>query len=680
MDYIFKGDNYNLVIRKDEKGVYFEKGNFGEIEVLEGPIFSAVLQNGEEKRELDSYFFKNAEIEKKENEIIIYFNISEITFIIRGKADNKGISFTSEVINNNENISVTDLTYTTPILFSEKFDLFEPSVCGRVVKDAGKRGYKKRGLYPGDLFCMEYFAVYGEKDGIYLGIEDADAAVKEISIQAGDKKAEFIINSPGINAGNAKNSFTLYGISRWEYIKGDWYDATMLYGDFVYKKAKWLPEIDLNGRTDTPKKFKELPFWVADYIPNSKSQGDNKPMNLSAGSDIYAPDYWIDAVIELKKELGVPLAYHVYNWHNIPFNIEYPHFMPAKDNFKEGLKRLKAEGIYVLPYINAVSWETRDGEMGHEINFENTGKHGAVIDKNGEMVVATYPQKTISGHKSGLAPICPSFLKWWEIIDDISREMEKELDIDGIYYDQISALSARPCYNKEHSHLPGGGCYWVEGYNKMMEKINAKKPEGSFYFSECNAEPYIKSFDGYLTWTWVENGEVPAFPAIYAGYIQMLGSFTIGKKKEDYNYFKYATAKAFLYGQQLGWCKADVIYSKERLLFLKKMVGLRYKYTELFNCSKMLRPPVIKSDLAALSSEPCLYFNEDIVMEQLLSGAWQYRNKEKTVIFLINTSEEKSSFTLEFNIEEYGLDLPSENGICTFSGEIEAYECKIWEF
>ena len=75
----------------------------------------------------------------------------------------------------------------------------------------------------------------------------------------------------------------------------------------------------------------------------------------------------------------MPIAYHVYNWHHIPFNVEYPHFLPAKPEFTENIKKLKDGGIYVMPYINAVSWDTEDIEGGHEINFKNCGKTAVFV-------------------------------------------------------------------------------------------------------------------------------------------------------------------------------------------------------------------------------------------------------------------------------------------------------------
>jgi hypothetical protein len=123
---------------------------------------------------------------------------------------------------------------------------------------------------------------------------------------------------PAIGAGNMANTFSVGGYIRWEIFEGDWYDATLLYAHFVKSEAMWLP---VKGRPDTAERFKSVPYWVCDYIPNSESQRDARPMTLAAVSDRYDKNYWLDAPIQLRKRLGVPVAYHVYNWHEIPFNI-----------------------------------------------------------------------------------------------------------------------------------------------------------------------------------------------------------------------------------------------------------------------------------------------------------------------------------------------------------------------
>jgi hypothetical protein len=73
-------------------------------------------------------------------------------------------------------------------------------------------------------------------------------------------------------------------------------------------------------------------------------------------------------------------------------------------------------------------------------------------------------------------------------------------------------------------------------------------------------------------------------------------------------------------------------------------------------------------------------------MNQILAGAWKYRNGEKLTLFCVNIAEEIGEFSLRFNVKEYGLDeyvLPKdfciEGDICTVSGRIEAEDYKVWE-
>ncbi len=688
-----KGLKYEIGLEVLSNAAWIENGYFGDISIEKCALFQARIKNVDngECREIQSdSFWKKIIIKHQKNMIAMYFSdpegIPELMFVVKGSYDLKGISWSVEVINDNSQWSVMEVTYPIPLLRAEFFDLFMPVACGLVVENAGKREYKVQTNYPGGALCMPYFAVYGKQSGVYIGVEDGEGAVKNFKVIAGEDQVAITAAFYGTNGSMPANSFSAFGNCHWQYIEGDWYDATMIYADFVRSKAQWLPRIECDGRSDTPKHFKEIPFWVSDYIPNSLSQGDNKPTSLSAGSDRYDCNYWIDAVISLQEKLQVPIAYHVYNWHQIPFNIEYPHFLPAKPEFIEGAKKLREHPIYVLPYINGVSWEMHDAEMGHVMNFENKGKFGAVIREDGSFSIENYPQKTVKGETSLLAHMCPSFEGWHSIMNSLARQMEEELPIDGIYFDQVAATPAKPCYNTEHGHLPGGGSYWADGYCRMMEKISAEKPLDNFYFTECNAEVYAKNFDGFLTWTWVRNSHVPAFPAIYAGYIEMVGRCTMGKKKEDYEFFKYSLAQSLLYGQQLGWCKADVVYDEKWLSFLQKMVSLRYSYTELFHCSDLLRPPKVKSSLLPKVTTPALWHKEDIVMNQLLAGAWRYRNNEKLVLFCINISDQEGEYCLTFSAEEYALleyELPEdfvvEDSQCKVEGKIAAESYKVWD-
>lgn len=689
----FCNDNFSVSIKIDENGAYVSGGQFGDITLDLSPIFVMRIKrlfDGKEFVINSTEGWDRVLLTEKANEKEFVFDkpqgIEDITIFVNASVEEDGIYWTQQVVNDSDEFSVMEITYPTPKTYAEKFDLFVPQNAGFVVEDAGNKIFREQSYYPSCKICMQYFAVYGENSGIYIATEDGRAATKLFKCVCEEKSCTLTITFPAIAAGNVGNSFETYGKCNWRLFKGDWYDATQIYSKFVQHEAQWLPEIDINGRTDLAERFKKVPFWISDYIPNTESQGNNKPMNLSAGSDIYDKDYWYKAPIAIQKELGVPIAYHVYNWHEIPFNIEYPHFMPAKKEFVEHIKELQDNNIYVLPYINAVSWEMNDDEGDHSVTFKNAGCHGATQKEDGDFAIEEYPQSTKSGKVSHLVSMCGSSARWHRMMEKLSRQMESKLNIDGIYYDQISASSFIPCFNSKHNHLPGGGSYRVDGYNRMMRKINANKPAGNFNFSECNAEAYMKYFDGFLTWTWVNAGEVPAFSTIYSGYIQMLGRCTIGNKKDDFEFFKYCTAKSLLCGQQLGWCKADIIYSPKHIEFLKNAVKVRYEHTNVFNCARMLRPPVVASNLPQLVTKAGLWFLGDIVSEQVLCNGWKLRDGSKVYIFAANLSEENAEYTISFNAAEYGIenvDMPKEfkvlNDICNISGCLGKYEIKVWE-
>ena len=690
---ILKSRNFCLNINATKNTANIESGTFGEVSLLKAPLFNMRikrLSNAESCYISSESIWKKIIVNSHEDTTeFIFINpegISDLSVFVKAKLYDNGILWDIDVANDNDEISVMEISYPTPKMTGEHLDYFIPFHSGKVMKDVLALDFHESWGYPHWSVCMQYFAVYGVKNGIYIGIEDGKAASKRFKYGCKNGICYLDVDFYGIGGSLPANSFKVYGKCRWQLFDGDWYDASMIYSEFVRKEAEWLPEIDENGRPDTPNRFKKVPFWICDYIPNSESQGDNRPMNLSAGSDSYEKDYWYKTPLLLQKKLGVPIVYHVYNWHKIPFNIEYPHFLPAKDEFITHSKELRDNNIYVIPYINAAAWEIYDYEMKHKVNFKNTGSKGALVDENGDFMIDEYPQKTLSGKSSQLAHMCGSFPTWHKMIENLTREMEKTLPIDGVYFDEVSAVTAYPCYNHDHHHLPGGGSYWVEGYNRMMKKINSEKPKDSFYFSECNSEAYMKSFDGYLTWMWVGSDEVPAYPVVYSGYIQLLGRCTIGNKKDDFEFFKYCTAKSLLYGQQLGWCKADIVYSDKHMKFLKNAVNVRYKYTYLFNCSKMLRPPVVTTNLPKLTTKAGLWFEGEIVSDYVLSGAWQYRNGAKTVVFAINISEETAEYTLSFKANEYGVtekNLPSDfklsDNICNTKGCLKKYEIKIWE-
>jgi hypothetical protein len=198
-----------------------------------------------------------------------------------------------------------------------------------------------------------------------------------------------------------------------------------------------------------------------------------------------------------------------------------------------------------------------------------------------------------------------------------------------------------------------------------MDLVKQKKKSDVFYVSESSGEPYMKSFDGYLTWLWRQPDDVPAFSAIYAGYIVMLGRFSDGIDKSDDHFFRQNIAKGLLYGQQMGWLFADLVYDENRVSFLKKYVQMRYRHTKTFTSSYMLRPPKNISGDA-----------------DVLSAGWARRDGSEITVFVANISNEDKCFEICFDNREYGIDtdkLPDnctvKGNIVTLKGEISASNC-----
>ena len=378
-------ETWMVSLSAEEHGLSFESGRFGGFSVLPSPLFRMKLEEAEgEVREIDSAEGWRHTRSVCEGNLAKFWlsdpdGIQGITVTVTGALDGRGISWTVDVGNDSDRWSVTEITYPLPVLEGNPLHLFVPDCCGRAIMDAGKRGFGGAWDYPGHNMSMQYFALWGEWEGAYFGVHDPSASMKRFTVEAGEGRGTIRIWFSAVGAGEASNSFTAAGCLRWEVFAGDWYDATMIYADFVHRQSSWLP---VRGRPDTPRQFKEIPYWICDYIPNSEKQMDARPMTLAAVSERYGKDYWTDAAIELKKRLGVPVGYQVYNWHEIPFNINYP-----------GFAKLREAGVYVFPYINAVSWEMDDAEEGFSENFSNTGIRGAAIRPDGKPYFVPYPQK-----------------------------------------------------------------------------------------------------------------------------------------------------------------------------------------------------------------------------------------------------------------------------------------------
>ncbi|MBO5327514.1 MAG: hypothetical protein J6A84_05275, partial [Clostridia bacterium] len=186
---LIKGNDYLVELVCSDNSAAIGGGHFGEVSLAAAPLFHTRIKNVENGEVLvisSESDWGKVRINHIGHTVDAYFKdpcgISALTIAVKGVCDDKGISWSVEVFNDNPVWSVMKVTYPIPVVQSEHFDLFVPYGSGTVIKDAGNGKYKCHHRYPGGFIVMQYFAAYGENGGIYIGVEDGEGAIKDISV------------------------------------------------------------------------------------------------------------------------------------------------------------------------------------------------------------------------------------------------------------------------------------------------------------------------------------------------------------------------------------------------------------------------------------------------------------------------------------------------------------------
>ncbi len=184
-----------------------------------------------------------------------------------------------------------------------------PRGSGEVQADPWGRSLRYRGTYPSGWTSMQLLAAYDNdgKAGLYVAMHDPLGSTKDIVVESrpGGRALTLAFEHPAANMGVGGNGFDLSGEAVWQLLHGDWFNAATIYRNWVRRCARWYPRLGPEGRADTPLWMRELSAWA-------KTGG--------------APGECVGKVKEFQKFLGVPIGFHWYSWHQIPFDNDYPHY------------------------------------------------------------------------------------------------------------------------------------------------------------------------------------------------------------------------------------------------------------------------------------------------------------------------------------------------------------------
>lgn len=514
-----------------------------------------------------------------------------------------------------------------------------PQAAGQVKPTAAGQAGSYQGTYPSGWTTLQMMAVYdaARATGLYFAIHDPLASTKQVLVQsrAAERSVVLGYEHPVAGMGQPNNRFQLCGEAVWQLLRGDWYDASVIYRDWVRREARWYPQLARDGRADTPLWMRELSAWV-------QTGGTAEQV--------------VPMVEEFAAKLKLPVGVHWYSWHQIPFDNDYPHYFPTKPGFAEGVARLQRAGVYVMPYINGRLWDTRDRGL-EDYQFTKIARPAATKDEKGQPRTEMYGSKESDGSRVVLAAMCPTTKLWQQKLREIDLTLFNTYGVKGVYMDQIAAAKANLCFDATHGHPLGGGHWWTEqGYWPLLAAIRAAMPKDRMLTTECNAEPYIRWFDGYLTWHWQYDGQVPAFAAVYGGSVQMFGrNFGAGATRDLA--LRMKVGQQLVFGEQIGWMHPGVVRQPENFEFLRKAIHLRWNLRRYFYAGEMARPPRLRGTLPTVTAD--WQWNRKVwpvTTDQVLCGAWRLPTEGRLALVFVNVGDTPVTAQLDYDLAAYGFN------------------------
>ena len=478
---------------------------------------------------------------------------------------------------------------------------------------------------------MQFFGCTRGTRTFYLGMHDPRLTTKDFAFEPPSpaaKKPAGVMSVTAWPEGMTQpgNSFAAEYDTVVAVVDGDWFDAAQLYGSWTRRQA--YAAAPPASAAPAPRAAREVHAWQTMQVPD-------KPL-----------DQWAALMEQLAAKLGVRLGIHFYNWHEIPFDVSYPDYFPARPGFRELVARMNALGIVTMPYINgrlwdinAESWPARDAE-----------RFAAKMSAPRVQPLSLFPYLEEYGSGAKLAVMCPATEFWRGTVIELCRRIVHELGCRGVYIDQIAAEKAELCFDPAHGHPLGGGGFWLEGYRTMAAAIREAVGPDAYLTTECNWEGCAADFDALLLWHRFGEEQVPAFPAVYAGLARLFGCQFNAREITEQGGEAFARKMAMLlaWGGQLGWGDLTPLLEPKQAALLRyfaSLCKLRAEHADTFASGRMLRPPVIASCTFAGSDKRKL-------RNPVYASLWQTGDAGAVTLFAVNPTRSAADVKLKLAAPE----------------------------
>jgi len=259
--------------------------------------------------------------------------------------------------------------------------------------------------------------------------------------------------------------------------------------------------------------------------------------------------------------------------------------------------------------------------------------------------------------------MCPTTELWKKTVAENAMRLFDELDVDGVYLDQISCSLPQPCHDASHGHRLGGGKFWTQGYRELMKPIREDAVKrGAALTSEAAAEPYMDSFDAFLTWFGNNPNDVPLLPAVYSGYALYFGCSQ--SRNDSFDSYCALQARSFLWGCQLGW-NGTILMDKDKeefVPFTHKLCRTRLENLDCFLYGELVGELIPVGEVPMVDVK----WERDKVGEfkvpAIMSAVWLSDKGERRA-FIVNISGDERRFEYKFtpNGETHSVTLSSRS-------------------
>jgi hypothetical protein len=477
--------------------------------------------------------------------------------------------------------------------------------------------------YPSCRYTMQFCSFSSDRSGFYLAAHDSTASHKLFVFESEPNREgvtyHVVLFPAGMGTVGMDYSMP-FPIIVGAY-RGDWYEASKHYRKWALKQP-WCSRGPLATRPDIPDWYKEISLWY-------KDRG--------------APDEVKTRSLRFREAVGLPVALHWYQWHQIPFDDDYPDYFPPRPGFAETVRELQGHDIFVFPYVNGRLWDT-------DIPSWRVGIKGAAKDRHMKNYIERYPSR------EELAPMCPSSVLWQDTVAGIVEELSGRYHVDGVYLDQVSSARPRLCFDPSHGHPSGGGSAWFDGYRRLMTRLKERHRDLVFV-TENNAEPLLDLMDGHLSHLPPMGRLIPLFQSVYSGYAILFGRRIQYKDLNDSMDFFAKQGDLFAHGGVPGWVEGVILERRFRpqLEYLGRLARMRSASLKYLLEGEMLRPldPLEPVDRIHLQ-ETVFDVVWDVELPAVRSTVWKARDGSLAVL-LVNTVDRPVDFRYRIDLRDYGF-------------------------